>query len=131
MGKDFSASPPIGIRAYSDFYDQPEQRVWGDYWFKENLINEFIRSGYPVDNRAPKILLHLFGEPIEELPSNTYPILWIHSHPDHISPAVLKNYRKIYCISKPFIRKISAMGYCADFLMIPTNMTPVSLREAI
>jgi hypothetical protein len=95
MGKDFSASPPIGIRAYSDFYDHPERKVWGDYWFKENLIKEFARSGYPVDNKSPKILLHLFGEPLADMPSDTYNILWI--TPPTGSPGILK-YRKIYCI---------------------------------
>ncbi len=125
MDKDFSASPPIGLIAYSDFYDQPEQKVWGDYWFKKNLIKEFVRAGYPVDNRSPKVLLHLFGEPLADLPADTYNILWIHSHPDRITPEVLEKYQKIYCISRPFIRKIKAMGFDADFMMIPTNMTPV------
>lgn len=125
MDKDFSAATPIGLIAYSDFYDQPEQRVWGDYWFKENLMKEFVRSGYPVDNKSPKILLHLFGEPLADLPSDTYNILWVHSHPDRVNPEVLKKYQKIYCISKPFIRKIKNMGFDADFMMIPTNMTPV------
>ncbi|PKL51941.1 MAG: hypothetical protein CVV37_03760 [Nitrospira bacterium HGW-Nitrospira-1] len=129
MAKDFSASPPIGISAYSDFYDLPEKKVWGDYWFKENLIKEFVRCGYPVDNKSPKILLHLFGEPLANLPSDTYNILWVHSHPDRINPEVMKKYQKVYCISKPFIRKISDMGYDADFLMIPTNMTPAPCKK--
>ena len=124
MPREFPAAPPIGIIAYSDFYDLPEQRVWGDYWFKENLIKEFSRTGYPVDNRSPKIILHLFGEPRPDLPSDTYNILWIHSHPDWISPEILKKYRKIYCISEHFTRKIIAEGFNADFLMIPTTMSP-------
>ena len=123
MGKDFPSSAPIGVIAYSDFYDQPAQKVWGDYWFKENLLMEFARSGYPVDNSSPKILLHLFGEPLADLPSETYNILWVHSHPDRITTEVLEKYQKIYCISRPFTRKIIDMGFDADFLMIPTNMT--------
>jgi hypothetical protein len=129
MGKNFPTSPPIGIRAYSDFYKEPAQKVWGDYWFKENLTKEFIRSGYPVDNSSPKILLHLFGEPLADLPSETHNILWIHSHPDWLSADILKKYQKIYCISKPFTRKIKEMGYDADFLMIPTNMTPLRRKK--
>jgi len=129
MDKDFSASPPIGVIAYSDFYDQPQRKVWGDYWFKENLIREFARAGYPVDNRAPKVLLHLFGEPLADLPAETYNILWIHSHPDRVNPEVLKKYQKIYCVSKPFIRKIKNMGFEADFMLVPTNMTPVNCEK--
>jgi len=125
MDKDFSFSPPLGIRAYSDFYDHPERKVWGDYWLKENLTREFVRSGYPIDHESPKVVLHLFGEPLADLTEDTYNILWIHSHPDWISREVLKKYRKIYCISEPFTRKIIRMGFEADFLMVPTNMTPV------
>jgi spore maturation protein CgeB len=129
MGRDFIKSPPLGIIAYSDFYAQPEQKVWGDYWFKNNLTREFSRSGYPIDTVSPKILLHLFGEPLPDLSSDTYNILWIHSHPDRVSPEILKKYRKIYCISRSFIRKINNMGFDADFLMLPTNMTPLRRRK--
>jgi spore maturation protein CgeB len=129
MGKDSPSSATIGVIAYSDFYDQPEQKIWGDYWFKENLVTGFAKAGCPVDNSSPKILLHLFGEPLAKLPSDTYNILWIHSHPDRISPKVLEKYHKIYCISRPFTRKIIDMGFDADFLMIPTNMTPVRCEK--
>ncbi len=124
-GKNSPARPPIGIVAYSDFYDQPARKVWGDYWLKENLIREFSGLGYPIDNKSPNILLHLFGEPLAALPSDTYNILWLHSHPDRTSSDILKKYHKIYCISGPFTEKITDMGFDADFLMLPTNMTPV------
>jgi spore maturation protein CgeB len=129
MGKDFPSSSAISVIAYSDFYDQPEQKVWGDYWFKKNLVKEFARSGCPAGKSSPKILLHLFGEPIADLPSDTYNILWIHSHPDRVSPEVLEKYQKIYCISRSFTQKIIDMGFDADFLMIPTNMKPVRCEK--
>lgn len=125
MDKDYSHLPPLRIIAYSDFYEIPEPRVWGDYWLKVNLLKEFRKAGYPVDDKNPKILLHLFGEPLENMPADAYNILWIHSHPDWITPEVLGRYRKIYCISEHFIRKIEDMGFDADFLMIPTNGKPV------
>ncbi|MEJ2696268.1 MAG: glycosyltransferase [Candidatus Sulfobium sp.] len=124
MGRDYSSFPPIGISAYSDFYDVPERRVWGDYWLKENLIREFTKAGYPVDNASPKVLLHLFGEPLESIPSHTHNILWVHSHPDWISPEILGKYDKVYCISKLFTEKIRRSGFEAEWLMIPTGMTP-------
>jgi spore maturation protein CgeB len=127
--KDYSHLPPLRIVAYSDFYEIPAPKVWGDYWLKMNLSNEFINAGYPVDDARPGILLHLFGEPLSDIPSDTYNILWIHSHPDWISPEILRNYRKIYCISKPFIRKISRMGFDAEFLMVPTNAKPVKREK--
>src|SRR5271169_2387611 len=124
MEKDYSSFPPIGIMAYSDFYSVPKPKVWGDYWFKENLLREFTGLGYPVDNDAPKILLHLFGKPHCPPPATGHTILWVHSHPDWITPEILPYYDKVYCISKPFINKIKKMGFEAQFLMIPTNMQP-------
>lgn len=129
MKKDYSFLPPIGLIAYSDYYDLPEQKVWGDYWLKENLTKEFIRLGYPVDNSDPKILLHLFGEPIENISLDTYNILWIHSHPDWITPGILMKYQKIYCSSEYFIQKIINMGFTADLMMIPTNMTALNMKK--
>ena len=126
---DYDSFPPLGIVAYSDFYDIPERRVWGDYWFKENLIKEFVKHGYPVDNSKPRVLLHLFGEPIDKISSETYNILWIHSHPDRITSRVLEKYRKIYCISPSFTRKIKEMGFEAETLMMPTNMEPVETKK--
>lgn len=129
MDKDYAHLPPLRIIAYSDFYKVPEPKVWGDYWLKVNLLKEFTKAGYPVDDANPKILLHLFGEPLENIPSDTYNILWIHSHPDWIKPEILRRYRKIYCISEYFARKIAHMGFDADFLMIPTNIKPVTREK--
>jgi len=129
MEKDYSSYPPIGIIAYSDFYSVPEPKVWGDFWFKENLTKEFRRLGYPVDNSTPGILLHLFGEPLENVPADFYNILWIHSHPDWITSNILKKYQKIFCVSKPFNMKISEMGFDPEFLMIPTSMKPVPTKK--
>jgi spore maturation protein CgeB len=127
--KDYSSYPPIGIAAYSDCYTEPDPKVWGDYWLKENLIKEFSSLGYPVDNHRPKVLIHLFGEPIERLPEDTYSMLWIHSHPDWITPEILARYRKIYCISAHFSETLRAAGCDAEHLMIPTAMVPLGRRK--
>ncbi|MEW6108127.1 MAG: glycosyltransferase [Nitrospirota bacterium] len=129
METDFSSFPPISITAYSDYYDLPEPKVWGDYWFKENLTREFLRIGYPVDHSVPGILLHLFGEPDKNISADTYNILWIHSHPDWITPEILRKYRKIYCISEYFIQKITDMGFRSERLMMPTFMTPQKTKK--
>lgn len=125
MGKDKSQLPSIGITAYSDFYSIPDPKVWGDYWLKLNLTREFLNLNWPVAKSDPKIRLHLFGEPVADISSCTYNILWIHSHPDWITPQILSKYQKIFCISKPFIKKIREMGFEADFLMLPTGLTPL------
>jgi len=125
MVKDYSLLPPIGIAAYSDSYTSPDPKVWGDYWLKENLVKEFLSLRYPVDNIRPKVLLHLFGEPVEKVPDGAYPVLWIHSHPDWITPKILERYRKIYCISPHFSKRLRSAGFDVEHLMIPTGMSPL------
>jgi hypothetical protein len=125
MSKDYSSFPPVGIAAYSDSYTEPDPKVWGDYWLKENLIREFSALGYPVDSLRPKVLLHLFGEPLNNIPDGAYPVLWVHSHPDWITPGILSRYRKIYCISRHFSEKLRSEGFDPEHLMIPTNMSPL------
>ncbi len=129
MSKDYSDLPPLKMVAYSDFYRTPEPKVWGDYWLKANMLRELRKVAYPLDDKNPRIILHLFGEPMRDLPGKTHNILWIHSHPDWINPEVLGAYQKIYCISRPFIEKIAAMGFHSDFLMIPTHMRPLRKKK--
>lgn len=129
MSGKYASFPPVGIVSYSDFYRLPEKKVWGDYWLKENLMKEFKKIGYPVNNERPEITLHLFGEPLQEHCTTAYNILWIHSHPDWITPDILRNYQKIFCISPHFINKIAAMGFLSEFLMIPTAMAPLTRKK--
>jgi spore maturation protein CgeB len=126
---DFSSLPPLGIIAYSDFYDVPDRKVWGDYWLKENLLREFAGAGYTVGGVNPGILLHLFGEPVKDIARSAYAILWIHSHPDRITFEILRRYQKIYCISESFTRKIISWGFDAETMMVPTAMTPIVRRK--
>ena len=123
----YESCPPLRIAAYSDHYDLPEKKYWGDFWLKEGLLRQFKALGYPVDEDRRGVLLHLFGEPLGETPRASFRILWIHSHPDWISADILRQYDKIYCISASFCKKIEAMGFSAEWLMIPTSMTPVEV----
>lgn len=124
-----SSLPPLRIIAYSDFYNVPDRKVWGDFWLKENLLREFAKAGYPAGQQNTGVLLHLFGEPRGDISSGIYNILWIHSHPDWITPTVLAKYHKIYCISPYFTEKIRNMGFDAETLMMPTNMTPLPRQK--
>lgn len=128
MKRELSTFPPLSVAAYSDHYDVPDKKVWGDYWLKKNLIREFKRAGYPV-HPDPKVLVHLFGEPLRKISSDTYNIIWIHSHPDWLTPDVLSEYKKIYCISPSFTQKILDTGADAEWLMIPTNMRYAAVEK--
>lgn len=117
----------IAIAAYSDLDTNLERRpLWGDYWIKRRLEEEFIGQSFKVDHTKPEILIHLFGSQMNYLPEARVKILWIHSHPDKINPGILADYNRIYCISKPYIEKIRRMGFEAEWLMLPTHMKPLT-----
>lgn len=122
---------PHGLRiiAYSDFYDIPDPKVWGDYWFKINLAKEFAKIGYGLSDQKPAVNLHLFGEPVADIPDDCFNIIWIHSHPDWVTPDILKRYDRIFCISECFAEKIRRMGFDAQYLMMPTNMKPLTRKK--
>ncbi|MFZ5994407.1 MAG: glycosyltransferase family protein [Thermodesulfobacteriota bacterium] len=126
MKKKTLPLPPLHIIAYSDSDPVVERRpLWGDYWLKDYLTGELKKLSYPLTQTSPGVLLHLFGKPLESLPKGTYNILWHHSHPDWITPRILSQYHKIYCVSRPFIGKLKQMGFEAEWLMIPTRARPV------
>ncbi|MDQ7839311.1 MAG: glycosyltransferase [Thermodesulfobacteriota bacterium] len=126
MKKEKPLLPPLHIVAYSDSDPVVERRpLWGDYWLKEYLTGEFKKLNYPLTRTIPGVLLHLFGKPLESLPEGTHKILWHHSHPDWITPQILSQYHKIYCVSRPFIGKLKQMGFEAEWLMIPTRARPI------
>jgi spore maturation protein CgeB len=122
---------PIRIAAFSDCEQNPNLKLlWGDYWLKNNLTEAFQQLGATVDDEARDgVVLHLFGCPIDNLSSNAFNILWLHSHPDWITPEILQRYDKIFCLSKPFIPKLNAMGAQADWLMMPTVMKPLQVEK--
>ena len=125
--KQRNRPPAIAVADYSDLDVKLERRpLWGDYWIKQRLEEEFIRQGFQVDHAKPEFLIHLFGSPMNGLPKAPVKILWLHSHPDKITPDILADYSKIYCISKPYIEKIRRMGFEAEWLMLPTHMQPLT-----
>jgi spore maturation protein CgeB len=114
----------IHISAYSDLEKTEAHKPrWGDYWFKEHLKNTFRELGCTSDDKNPSLFLHLFGHPLSHIPEHSYNILWIHSHPDWITPDILKSYNKVYCISKSFTQKIrEKLNIDIKWLPYPTHM---------
>ncbi|MBN1832757.1 MAG: glycosyltransferase [Deltaproteobacteria bacterium] len=116
----------IQIISFSDFERDNRRRLrWGDYWFKYELKKEFEKLGHIVCDNNPDILIHLFGVPINNLPEAPYKIVWIHSHPDLISPKILDQYDQIYCLSPIFLEKIKNWGFQVKLLIGGTSKSPV------
>ncbi len=117
----------IQIISFSDFEKDERRKLrWGDYWFKYELEREFEKLGHTVCSSAPDIIIHLFGIPVKNIPESPYKILWIHSHPDMVSPQILENYDRIYCLSPTFLNKIRQWGFEADLLIGATAKAPVA-----
>lgn len=117
----------IAIISPSDYDEQdPSNRpLWADYWVKHELTDAFTKMGYLVTDEEPEITIHLFGSPVWGLPKDTYNIIWIYSHPDLITPFILRNYDKIFCLSSRFAKKIKEMGFEADVMIGATSKRPV------
>ena len=117
----------IQIVAFSDIEIDVERKLrWGDYWVKNELEQEFKKLGHTICDKSPDIILHLFGVPVNNLPEAPYKIIWIHSHPDLISPEILMQYEKIYCLSPTYIKKIRELGYKAELLVGGTSKKPIN-----
>ena len=121
----------IQIVSFSDLETDTKRKLrWGDYWVKKELEKEFQKSGNQIVNKNPDIILHMFGVPVTGFPQTAYKILWIHSHPDLISPDILGQYDKIYCLSPVFLKKIKNWGFEAELLVGGTAKTPVNHNKS-
>ena len=123
--KSGGAGKRYSIIAFSDHHGNlGEQMAWGDYWLKHELIAAMRRrDGIVVaPDMNPDAVIHCFGH-FQDLPPAKEHILWIHSHPEKISPRLLKMYDRVCCISKPFCAKIEAMGTPCEWVPIPSAKT--------
>ena len=117
----------IQIVALSDLEIDTKRKLrWGDYWVKNELEQEFKKLGHTICNKSPDIVFHLFGIPAKNLPEAPYKIIWIHSHPNLISPEILKQYEKIYCLSPTYLDKIREWGFKAELLVGGTSKKPIN-----
>ncbi|MBD3234150.1 MAG: tetratricopeptide repeat protein [candidate division Zixibacteria bacterium] len=126
MAGEGFAGLKVCLVAFSDMEQDKQRRLrWGDYWFKKEFAEAFERLGCEIVEDDADLLLHLFGIPVPELPDAKFKAIWIHSHPDLVSPQLLSNYDKVFCLSKPFIPKLAAMGHEAELLVGATAKLPV------
>lgn len=116
----------VKVVSFSDVEeDQARKKRWGDYWFKKELeagLQELDST--TVVNNDPNVLIHLFGAPITGLGAfspDVRKILWIHSHPDWVSPQLLEKYDKVYCVSPAFTKKLKGWGFDAEVLIGATS----------
>lgn len=103
----------ISVISYSDTeYNEYRRIMWGDYWFKHELIKAMGQLGYLIVDiqYEPDVIVHCFGAPVK-LPQQTYNILWIHSNPDKITSELLAQYDRIYCISNLFAMQLQEKGF--------------------
>ena len=117
---------PIAVISASDLMEKDPVRKlrWGDHWFGKELIHTLSLEGAVITGKEPKVLIHLHGIPINKVAQPTYNIIWIHSHPDMITPQSLSLYDHIFCLSPQFLKKILAMGREGELLIGGTAKQP-------
>ncbi|MGZ3593051.1 MAG: tetratricopeptide repeat protein, partial [Syntrophales bacterium] len=103
---------PIAIISASNLLEKDPVRKlrWGDHWFGKELAESLSAEGAVISGKEPKVLIHLHGIPINKIEEPTYNIVWIHSHPDMITPESLSLYDHIFCLSPQFLEKLQNMG---------------------
>ena len=106
----------VSIRSCADNVPDDYHRFQGgDYWAKYELTLALGWLGYHVTDIDPDVVIHLFGSKINDLPERAHKIIWIYSHPERVSPELLKKYDRIFCLSKPLNEHINQMGFKSEF----------------
>lgn len=115
----------VTVLAFSDVeLDLARQVQWGDYWFKHEITRAIGNLGFAVVSElyCPEIVVHLFGQPTDlSAFAKAYKILWIHSNPDKITPDILRQYDRIYCISNLFAEEIRRLGFECEVVQQGTS----------
>ncbi|MBK8048545.1 MAG: glycosyltransferase [Anaerolineales bacterium] len=127
---DLAAKTRIKIISADDAqFDLTKRIAYGDYWARYEITKVLGKAGYFVTDQTPDVVLHLWGGPAT-LPKRAYKIAWLYDHPQLVTPRILRQYDRIYCLSAQFTEKIRRMGFPAEWLPGATSMTPVT-RELL
>lgn len=114
----------VAILAPSDSdLDQYRRLQWGDTWAKYELTKALGGLGFPVTEIEPDVVIHLYGRPTA-LPAKAHKIVWIYSHPDTVTPELLRRYDRIFCLSPEFTDKVRGMGFEAKTMYGATAKEP-------
>jgi predicted SAM-dependent methyltransferase/tetratricopeptide (TPR) repeat protein len=126
IGKEKIKRLPVAIISAADLLEKDPARKlrWGDYWFARELAAALFEEGAVINAKGPKVLIHLHGIPIEKIDGPSYNMIWIHSHPDLITPDFLSFYDHIFCLSPGFLDKIREMGREGQLLVGGTSKEP-------
>lgn len=124
------------IVAFSDIHgDLGQQMQWGDFWVKQELAAAIAALGGAVVEpfMRPDVMIHLFGG-FYDLPPAKEHVLWIHSHPEKLSPAFLASYDRVYCISGSECAAIEKSGVKCSWLPMATGkrgQAPAAVDERV
>jgi hypothetical protein len=114
----------VSVRAWGD--DDPDhyRRLRsGDTWMRHGLIVELGRAGCAVTDVDPDVVVHLHGREVE-LPRRAVKVLWVHSHPETLTPAYLARYDHVFCASALLCERLASGGVPAKTLLPATALRP-------
>jgi hypothetical protein len=119
----------VTISAFSDIEPNLSlQYTWGDYWFKAELTKAIGALGFAVvaPSYPPDVVLHIFGHPTDlSRFESAFKILWIHSHPEKVTPSILAQYDRVTCISDTFAAEVQKMGFHCNVVQQGTSKRSV------
>ncbi|MGI5868131.1 MAG: glycosyltransferase family protein [Kiritimatiellia bacterium] len=113
----------FAVVSFSDIHGNLGQQMqWGDFWIKQELAAAISALGGIVVEpfMRPDVMIHLFGG-FYDLPPAKEHVLWIHSHPEKLTPSFLSTYDRVYCISRTQCGELEKSGLKCDWLPMATG----------
>jgi hypothetical protein len=123
--RHFVDGPRVSLLAASDRDPDLYRRLQGgDVWMKHGLSVALGVAGVVVTDLEPDVVIHLFGGEMEA-PRAPVRVLWIHSHPETVTPHLVSQYDRVFCVSHSFAARIREWGFDCGVLLLATSLPPV------
>lgn len=120
---------PLAIVSFADLLhaNAAVRQLDGDHWFARHLTQALQAQGAVIDAQHARALLLLHGRmptQVNATYQKLYRMVWIHSHPDWLTPAALADFDHVFCISPRYTRTLQAQGVAAEPLIGGTLHSP-------
>lgn len=109
------------VKVYSPSDGKENEIWWGDYWVKQNLLEEFGRQGWPRFQTGERagLSIHLMG--LQDIISDaTTKVAWIYSHPEE-NVNSLEPYKLIYTLSQKHAERLQSIRSDTRILLPATS----------
>jgi len=121
----------IVVAASDTERDEARRLRWGDYWFKDSLCKALEAQGHTIVGAIDQadVIVNCHGPSIQNLPPETYNVLWIIGHPDMVTPAECWQYDAVYAESAEFTEHLRGLGVECEHLSGASDFVPMDVAR--